>query len=158
VCPAQTETYTLHIIHPGGEENWQITVSLIAATATTVLPVPAAGQQAAPNLTTATLLPTAVPSPATTSLPATTAVMSPVETAVPSLPPTLTREFVQIIVPPLPTATEAATTAALLPPATTIPSSPPEAAPAAAPNQWLTYAIFGMIVFGLGAMLLLAKR
>ena len=166
VCPAQTETYTLHITHPEGAENRQITVSVIAPTATPAPPAGAGGQPVAANPATATALPThalseiemAVPTTATTLIPVTTATTNPVQTAAPTPPPPPTREFVQVIVPPLPTTTEPATAVAILPPSTTAPTPPPEAAPTSAPNQWLTYAIFGIIVFGLAAMLLLARR
>jgi hypothetical protein len=84
--------------------------------------------------------------------------VSTTETVVPTPQATATHEFVQIIVPLLPTVTEAATAVAILPPPTAAATQPPAEAPAIAPNQWLGYAIFGMIVFGLGAMLLLAKR
>jgi hypothetical protein len=160
VCPPQSESYTLRITHPQGEENRQITISVIIPATPTL----AGGQPVAANPATATALPTlnlsgvevAIPTTTITLIPATTANM--VETVIPTPLPSPTREFVQVIVPPLPTAGEAAAAVAALPPATSAPLPPPEAVPASPSNQWLTYAIFGIIVFGLTAMLLLAKR
>jgi hypothetical protein len=159
VCPAQSESYTLRITHPQGEENRQITVSVIAPTATTVLPTPAVGQQIAANPATATLLATVIPTLTAPFLsPTIPATIRADETAVPTNQATPTREFVEVIVPLLPTATEAATAVAALPPPTVTSASPPTEVPSIAPSQWLAYAIFGMIIFGLVAMLLLAKR
>jgi hypothetical protein len=158
VCPAQTETYTLRVVHPRGEESRQITISVIVPTATIVLPTAVAGQQIALSPATATALSSAVSPTTSTSLPTATIAVSTTETVVPTPQATATHEFVQIIVPLLPTVTEAATAVAILPPPTAAATQPPAEAPAIAPNQWLGYAIFGMIVFGLGAMLLLAKR
>jgi hypothetical protein len=84
--------------------------------------------------------------------------VNPTESAVLTPQATATREFVQVIAPLLPTGTEAATAVAILPPPTAAATQPPAEALAIVPNQWLSYALFGVIVFGLGAMLLLAKR
>jgi hypothetical protein len=158
VCPAQTATYTLRVVHPRGEESRQITVSVIMPTATIALPTSVVGQQIALSPATATALPSAVSPTTSTSLSTATTAVNPTESAVLTPQATATREFVQVIVPLLPTVTEAATAVAILPPLTVEATQPPAEAPAIPPNQWLSYAIFGVIVLGLGAMLLLAKR
>ena len=155
VCPAQTTTYTLHIIYPEGKENRQITVSVMIPTATPVPPTPFGEQQVANKLVTATVLPAAVAT--TTTMPAATTITSTEATVIPSAQAPPTSEFVQVAVPLLPTATEAATSVATLPSAPTASSSTP-AATSGAVRQWLSYGIFGMIVFGLGAMLLLGRK
>ncbi len=168
VCPPQTETYTLHIVHPQGEEDRQVVVSVIVPTATTmptaVFPTPTISQPAVNPATTTPVPPTetAVPTHILTEVETVTV------TAVALSQPTATNEVIPIIVPLLPTATLPATMVAAQP-STTVGTIAVAATPAAAiaaaapaspipPTQWLSYAIFGMIVAGLGAMLLLGKR
>ena len=152
VCPAQTTTYTLHIIYPEGEENRQITVSVMILTATPVPPTPFEEQQVTDNLVAATVLPTAIAT--TTTMPAATIITKTEATAIPGAQAAPTGEFVQVLVPLLPTATEAATSV----PSAPMASSSPPTATSSAVSQWLHYGIFGMIIFGLGAMLLLGRK
>ena len=109
VCPPQTETYTLHIVHPQGEEDRQIVVSVIVPTATAiptaVLPTPTISQPAVNPATTTPVPPTETA--VSTHTP--TEVEMVTVTAVALSQPTATNEFIPIIVPLLSTATLPAT-------------------------------------------------
>ncbi|MCB8944072.1 MAG: hypothetical protein H6658_09985 [Ardenticatenaceae bacterium] len=170
VCPAQTETYTLHIVHAVGEVDRQLTVEVVGATAavattTAVWPTATMAQQVA-NLNTVTAVPATATMIATatavaTHMPTTVTATMAAETAVPTLQPTATFELVPIDIPLLPTDTATTTPIAIaqLPPATTVPTAvPAPTLPLISVEQWLSYAIFGMIVAGLGVMLLLGRR
>ncbi len=174
ICPAQTQTYTLRVTHPGGELQRQVSIAVQPLPTATL---PAATATPAPPLPTSssTRLPAATASPATATAAAATAVVpSPIVAttgpfASSPLPPTVAPTAV--IAFAISTATTAVTAptavvtvsavAALspVPLPTPLPAAAPSpAAAAATAGSWLNYAIFGLICLGLGGALALRSR
>ena len=173
VCPAQTQTFTLRIIHPEGEETRALTVTVLEPSATSPAPTapsaPTAAQVAA--VVASPLPPTNTPPPTATTArvddsppPAPTSPSAATATAVAS--PTI----LWVTVPPLPTTAPAAVVAAL--PETVVPT--PEAiaeapvatgaiveaaATTAAPSSnWLSYLVFAIIAVTLALLVWRASR
>ncbi len=168
VCPEQTTTYRLRVVHASGEETRTLTLNVLPAAATatatrtpTSVP-PAAGQATA--TTAVSPSPTGTPQPTTDA--DADATTSPTATPVDSSPlPTATPDIEWVTVPPLPTDTAVpATEVAALPPTPDETAAAPTAAADDRPVDeiatfdWLSYAIFGLLVLLLGGGLLIARQ
>lgn len=164
ICPAETQTYTLRVVHAAGEERRTVTVTVLPV-AQTATATPVAPPTATPRAVTS---PVTV-SPTATSLPATAvseiAAVTPTATAA----SVATATIIWVTVPALPTETAVLPTEiAILPPAdetAALATPAPEMADLAAVADsetetavdWLPYAIFLAILLGLG-LLLVYKR
>jgi hypothetical protein len=168
ICPQQTESYTLRVLHSGGEETQTLTVTVLSASAT---PTPTGVLAASGSVTRAA---TAVAAAAVTTPTAESPALLPTsatetDTAVTDEPsPAAVAAINWITAAPLPTNTPTATaepTAAALAalPASTDPLPPTTTGNNGAQGletavAWASYAIFLAISLALGLLIVRAGR
>ena len=178
ICPAQTQTYTLRVTHPGGELQRQVSVAVqplptatLAATTATPAPLLPTSPPTRAAAATAPAATTTAATPSTATLSPTTAAnlaatVSPTASLTPA-PPPATAAPTAVIAFVIPTATTTAGTAtavalgsaaAALPPGPSPTPLPAAAAAGATAGSWLNYAAFGLICLGLGGALALRSR
>lgn len=174
VCPAQTQTYTLRVVHAGGELQRQVSVTVqppstatpAAATATLAPPPTNQPTRTSPAPTTTPIEATAVMLANPTATEDLFAVAFPTVqtfTAIPSPPAALPTAAIAFVIPAATVTVEtpAAMSAAAAPALTPVPlptALPADAAAAAAAGSWLNYAAFALVCLGLGGALALQRK